>query len=155
VVSREQLLAAGIGASAIATRLDRRSLLPIHRGVYAVGHTALAPLAEEMAAVLACGRGAAISHRAAAVLQRILERREAIIDVTVGRSNRRRPGLRVHRSRTLTSEDVLIHQGIPVTTMPLFSAPAVDVEPPSCAHWSPGSRSPPSRGRRPRSTASL
>jgi very-short-patch-repair endonuclease len=73
-------------------------------------------LAEEMAAVLACGRGAAISHRAAAVLQRLLERREEIIDVTVGRSNRRRPGLRVHRSRTLTSEDVLIHRGIRVTT---------------------------------------
>ena len=58
VVSRRQLLAAGIGAGAIETRLKRHQLHPLHRGVYAVGHTALVPLAREMAAVLACGPNA-------------------------------------------------------------------------------------------------
>jgi hypothetical protein len=58
VVSRAQLLAAGIGPGAIATRLKRHQLHPLHRGVYAVGHTALVPLARELAAILACGPGA-------------------------------------------------------------------------------------------------
>jgi very-short-patch-repair endonuclease len=116
VVSRAQLLAAGVSASAIETRLRAGRLHPLHRGVYGVGHTALAPLAEEMAAVLACGPGAAVSHRAAAVIQGMLDRRGALIDVTVGRSNRQRPGLRVHRSRILTPEDVRLYKAIPVTT---------------------------------------
>lgn len=65
VVSRAQLLAAGIGPGAIATRIGKHRLHPLHRGVYAVGHTALPPLAREMAAVLACWPGAVVSHRSA------------------------------------------------------------------------------------------
>jgi REase_MTES_1575/Transcriptional regulator, AbiEi antitoxin len=52
VVSPAQLLAAGIGPGAIATRMKRHGLIPLHRGVYAVGHTALVPLAREAAALL-------------------------------------------------------------------------------------------------------
>jgi very-short-patch-repair endonuclease len=116
VVSRKQLLAAGIGPGAVETRVRRHQLHRLHRGVYAVGHTALVPLAREMAAVLACGPDSAISHRAAAVVLRLLERPGALIDVTVRRSNRSRPGLRIHRSRALLPADVCWHEGIPVTT---------------------------------------
>ena len=115
VVSRRQLLAAGIGAGAIETRLKRHQLHPLHRGVYAVGHTALVPLAREMAAVLACGPSAALSHYSAAWLWGLLEMAYDLIDVTVGRSSHKRPGVRVHRSRTLGPEDVRTHRGIPVT----------------------------------------
>jgi very-short-patch-repair endonuclease len=115
VVSRAQLLAAGIGPGAIETRLKRHQLHPLHRGVYAVGHTALVPLARELAAVLACGSGAVLSHRTAAWIWRILEFAGELIDVTVPRSNRRRPGLTVHRSRSLGPEDTRVHRGIPVT----------------------------------------
>jgi very-short-patch-repair endonuclease len=115
VVSRAQLLAAGIGPGAIATRLDRHQLHPLHRGVYAVGHTALAPLAREMAALLACGPGAVLSHWSAAWLWRLLELADDLVELTVPRSNRRRPGLRVHRSRSLAPEDVRMLRGLPVT----------------------------------------
>jgi very-short-patch-repair endonuclease len=115
VVSRSQLLAAGIGPGAIETRLKRHQLHPLHRGVYAVGHTALVPLAREMAAVLACGPNAVVSHYAAASLLRLLEVAVDVIDVTVPRTNRRRPGIRVHRSRSLAAEDVCVRRGLPVT----------------------------------------
>jgi very-short-patch-repair endonuclease len=115
VVSRAQLLAAGISAGAIDTRLRAHRLHAIHRGVYVVGHTALVPLARELAAVLACGPGAALSHRSAAWLWQLLEAEDGPIDVTVPRSNRRRPGLRVHRSRVLGREDVRTVRRIPVT----------------------------------------
>lgn len=115
VVSRAQLLAAGISAGAIDTRLRRHRLHAIHRGVYVVGHTALVPLARELAAVLACGTGAALSHRSAASLWQVLEAEDGPIDVTVPRSSRRRPGLRVHRSRVMRREDLRTVRGIPVT----------------------------------------
>jgi very-short-patch-repair endonuclease len=117
VVSTRQLLAAGIGSGAIASRVRRSRLHRLHRGVYAVGHTALVPLAREMAAVLACGgAGAAISHRSAAVLWGLVPRDDGPVDVTVARSRGRRPGLRIHRSRTLQADDVLWLQGIPTTS---------------------------------------
>lgn len=118
VVSRSQLLAMGIGAGAIDTRLKRHGLHRLHRGVYAVGHLALVPLAREMAAVLACGDGAAVSHRSAAVIWHLLAATEDdAIDVTVTRSSgRRRAGLRVHRSTRLRRTDVRHLRGLPVTT---------------------------------------
>jgi len=117
VVSSVQLMAAGVGRGAIATRVRRCGLHRLHRGVYAVGHTTLVPLAREMAAVLACGAGSAISHRSACVLLQLLDEESGEpIDVTVPRGNRNRPGLRIHRSRTLQSEDVQVLHGIPVTS---------------------------------------
>jgi very-short-patch-repair endonuclease len=118
VVSRAQLLAAGISGGAITTRIRRFGLHPLHRGVYAVGHTALVPLAREMAAVLACGAGAVVSHRSAASsLWHLLDVIDDLIDITIPRSNRRRPGLRVHRSRVLDPEDIRVIRGIPVTSV--------------------------------------
>ena len=67
-----------------------------------------------MAAVLACGPGAALSHRSAAALWG-LGRTPETIDVTA-RTDHRVNGVRVHRSRTLTPGDVTHHYGIPVTT---------------------------------------
>jgi len=116
VVATRQLLAAGISASAITTRVRRHRLHRLYQGVYAVGHTALVPLAREMAAVLACGEGAAISHRSAATVWRMPPPAEGPIDVTVARSGRSRSGLRIHRSRTLTDRDVQVRHGIPITT---------------------------------------
>jgi very-short-patch-repair endonuclease len=115
VVSTRQLLAAGIGTGAIATRVRRMGLHRLHRGVYAVGHTALLPRAREMAAVLACGDDAVISHRSAAVMWRLVAEADGPVDVTVARSSRSRPGLRIHRSRTLERKDVRLLEGIPVT----------------------------------------
>lgn len=68
VVSRAQLRAAGLADASIGGRAADGRLIRLHRGVYAVAHTALTPNARRLAAVLACGDGAALSHRAAAEL---------------------------------------------------------------------------------------
>lgn len=116
VVSRAQLLAAGIGPNAINTRLRHQRLHRLHQGVYVVGHTALAPLAAETAAVLACGPNALLSHRTAARLWGLLEGATERIELTVPRAARRRPGLWVHRSRSLGHADARVHHGLPVTS---------------------------------------
>ena len=66
---RAQLVGAWASArAAIEGRVKRGRLHRIHRGVYAVGHMALTRYGRFMAAVLACGEGAALSHFSAAVL---------------------------------------------------------------------------------------
>jgi very-short-patch-repair endonuclease len=118
VVSRAQLLAAGIGPGAIATRLGHQRLHRLHRGVYAVGHTALAPRAREMAAVLACWPGALVTHRTAAgSIWQLVEPLADPIELTVSAGHRnRRPELRVHCSRRLVAEDLAVVHGIPATS---------------------------------------
>ena len=68
VLSRAQLLAIGLGADAIEWRARSGRLHRVHHGVYAVGHTALRREGRFLAAVLACGPGAVLSHRSAAAL---------------------------------------------------------------------------------------
>jgi predicted transcriptional regulator of viral defense system len=68
VVSRAQLLALGLGQGAIDHRVVRGLLHPVHRGVYAVGHSVLGPRGQWLAAVLAARPGAVLSHSSAAAL---------------------------------------------------------------------------------------
>lgn len=89
----------------------------IHRGVYAVGHTADAPLAREAAALLACGDGAVLSHRSAGALWGLADRPVAVVEATiVGRDCGARPGVRVRRARRIADEDVLMRSGLRVTS---------------------------------------
>jgi hypothetical protein len=71
-----------------------------------------------MAAVLAAGDGAALSHTSAAALWQFLRPIPGPVHVTIGAAVRRRPrpGLRLHRSRTLTPNDIVRRHGIAVTT---------------------------------------
>jgi very-short-patch-repair endonuclease len=113
LVTRRNLLALGLGKSAIAAWVERGRLHRVHRGVYAVGHLSLTRNGRFMAAVLACGEGAALSHLSAAVLWEILEDRGQRIHVTAEK-NRRCAGIVVHRA-PLEAERVKRH-GIVVTT---------------------------------------
>src|SRR5256885_12696075 len=72
LMTTSQVSGAGLGRSAITQRLQARRLHRIHRGVYAVGHKALTHRARWLAAVLACGPGAALSHTDAAALWLLL-----------------------------------------------------------------------------------
>jgi hypothetical protein len=72
VVSRAQLLAAGLSSQAIGRAVRSGLLRPVFRGVYAVGHTALKREGWWMAALLACGDGAALSHFTAGTFWRLL-----------------------------------------------------------------------------------
>src|SRR3954452_15776818 len=117
VLSHSQLLGLGLGRKAIEYRLTIARLHRIHLGVYAVGHRTLTVRGRWMAAVLACGPGAVLSHRAAAALWGIRATARSAIDVTAARGNRQRPGITVHRVRRLGEEDCTRHDRIPVTTI--------------------------------------
>src|SRR3954470_12587584 len=84
MVTRDQLLSAGLNADAIAYRLKVGRLHRVHRGVYAVGHLPPSPHARAMAAVLACGSGAVLSHRSAAALWRITPPWHGAVEVATG-----------------------------------------------------------------------
>jgi Protein of unknown function (DUF559)/Transcriptional regulator, AbiEi antitoxin len=119
VVSRRQLVALGFSARGIEEWVRTGRLLRLHRGVYAVGHDRLRVEGRWLAAVMACGPGAVLSHRDAARLWEIRQSSASMIDVTVPSQNGRirRRGIRVHRSGRLAAEDVTLRSGIPVTTV--------------------------------------
>src|SRR4051812_50135637 len=85
VVSRRQLAALGMAAGAVEYGLRNGSLHPVFRGVYAVGHPVLPRLGRSMAAVLACGPDAVLSHRSAAEVWGLLRTSRYVIDVSVPR----------------------------------------------------------------------
>ncbi len=114
VVARGQLLRLGLTRKVIERRIAAGSLIPIHRGVYMVGHRAAPPLAPEMGAVLAHRGRAAASHLSAgAVLE--LTSRPTVVHVTVPHGARSRRGIVVHCS-PLDPTEVRRHQRIPVTS---------------------------------------
>ncbi len=117
VVSRAQLVALGIGRGAIELRVRRGRLHVVHRGVYAVGHPLLTVEGRWMAAVLASGPSAVLSHRSAAMLWGIRATDRAAIEVTAPACGRGRPGLQRHRL-ALSVDEVTVHKGISVTTVP-------------------------------------
>jgi very-short-patch-repair endonuclease len=114
VVSRAQLLDHGLSSRAIAHRLASGRLHRLHAGVYAVGRPALARAGEFMAAVLACGEGAVLSHGSAAELWGIRPRAPRL-EVTIPAHRRPRPeGITVHR-RSIAASDDTLYRAVPVT----------------------------------------
>ncbi len=77
----------------------------------------LRPEGHRLAAVLACGAGAALSHRSAAAQWGLLGTDQTRIDVTTPRSRHGVPGIRLHRTRSLDARDTTSHEGIPITTI--------------------------------------
>jgi very-short-patch-repair endonuclease len=127
VISRTQLLALGFPRHAINHRVGTGRLHPVYRGVYAVGRPRLSRLGHWMAATLACGQEAVLSHRSAAALWGVLPAAAEHIHVSLpAPADRRRPGIVVHRRQSLTRADVTRHHGIPVTTI---VATLIDIAP--------------------------
>jgi very-short-patch-repair endonuclease len=119
VVARRQLLELGFGEDAIKLRLDAGRLNSLHVEVYAVGHMRLSRHSHWLAAVLAYGDAALLSHRAAATLWGLAGSRFKAVDVTApaGRQGgARREGIWIHRGR-LHPEDRDERAGIPVTSV--------------------------------------
>jgi hypothetical protein len=114
-ITRAQLLALGMAARTISQHIASGRLIVVHAGVYAVGHQQITAIARAAAAVLACGPGAVLSHESAAALWGFWKRWPALAEVTVP-GDRRPPGIRTHRSRTLLSQDIRRHRGIRVTS---------------------------------------
>lgn len=86
----------------------------LHRGVYQLGPAA-GPYARLVAATLACGDTAALSHRSGAGLWRLLGECDGIVDVTASGRSESRAGIRVHRAQ-LRPDEVTVTQGMRVTT---------------------------------------
>jgi len=117
VVSWLQLREIGFTKHAVHARVAAGRLHRVHRGVYAVGHTKISLRARWMAAVLACGPEAVLSHRAAAALLELRAAPSGPIDVTAAALAHRLPGIRCHVARQLHPDDRTKIDGIPVTTL--------------------------------------
>jgi len=118
-LTRRQLLDAGIDPKRLDRWVADDRLRIVHRGVYALGHTAPSLHAAYMAAVLAGGFGAALSHNAAGYLLKVLRGLPPRPEITVPTTNRRsRPGIVIHRVRSLHPRDVCVVDAIPMTIVP-------------------------------------
>ena len=102
-ITRRQLEGCGLGSKAITIRVRKGQLHRVHQGVYAVGHEGLSLHGRFMAAVLACGEGAVLSHVSAAVLWELLRPIDGPVHVTTPHTSgrARRPGIHLHRSPSL------------------------------------------------------
>ncbi len=117
VLTRSELLRLGFTAKGITHRVATGRLHPMTNGVYAVGRPDLTPRGRWMAAVLACGDRAVLSHRSAAELWGIGYEEKGRIDVSIRRRSRlERPGMVVHARPKLPGRSVVRRFGIPVTS---------------------------------------
>jgi very-short-patch-repair endonuclease len=118
VITLVQLNALGIGKHAVSSRVAAGKLHRLHRGVYSVGHPNVCFEGRCLAAVLALGKGAVLSHQSAAELWGLMKRTTGPIHVTLSSADgrRRRKGIRVHRSRTLGPGCVAFIDGVRATT---------------------------------------
>lgn len=117
VVTRKELLDAGITKAELKSRLLAGSLIRIHRGVFRVGHCAPSLEARYLAAVKACGDQSLLAGRAAAYLLGLLRRSPSLPEVLTP-SQRRPKGVATRRARRSDLVDATEWSGIPVTTIP-------------------------------------
>jgi len=116
-ISAAQLVGLGLDDRGIARRVAAGRLHRKHHGVYIVGHLALAPFADEAAAVVAIGTHAALSHRSSAFIDGY-GTKPANIEVTVPpERSARRAGITIHRAR-VDPTDLSRREGLPLTNPP-------------------------------------
>lgn len=115
VVARRQLRSMGFSNRAIDRRLERSQLHEVFRGVFVFGSRRISRKGRWMAAVLASGGGAVLSHRSAARFWRLLPPAAEWVDVTRAGRRVRRDGIVSHRA-DLQDDEWLVEDGIPVTS---------------------------------------
>jgi very-short-patch-repair endonuclease len=114
-----QLEALGLSGGGVRARCAKSRLFRVHKAVYSLVSPSMLSLdGRRLAAVLACGRRAALGVRDGGAVHGLRHDGRAAIDVVVaGSSHRSHPGIDVHRSTTLLRRDVTIVRGIPVTSI--------------------------------------
>jgi len=118
VVTSEQLRRLGFSDGSVRRMTGAGRLHRLHRGVYALGNPAVPPHGACLAAVLACGRDAFLSHQSAAWLWGLQPSRPRTPHVTVPARGQRREGIQVHHALTVLDEWGTEFEGIPVTRVP-------------------------------------
>ncbi len=116
VVTRAQLVRAGVTIAEIKWRVRTGALIRVHRGVFRVGHCAPSLEAAYLAAVLACGDGALLRGRAAGWWLGLVPGTAPPAEV-VTPTERRIEGVRTVRSRGLDPADAWVWRGVPVTSV--------------------------------------
>ncbi|HET7507486.1 MAG TPA: hypothetical protein VFJ53_03930 [Solirubrobacterales bacterium] len=117
LIERSQLLELGVGEDEIEYRLSIGRLHHIHQEVYSVGHQVVPREGRWLAAVLATGPGAVLSHWSAAALWMIRPNSRSVIDVTTAHKSRSWDGIKRHH-KALPADEVTVESGIPVTSVP-------------------------------------
>src|SRR5438874_12790423 len=113
-ITRRQLLAVGFKSHLIDRWIKDGWLIPVYRGVFAVGHRPVLPVARSAGALLACGPGAALSHSSAASLWGFRKGWKLPFEVST-RSRNRPPAIRIHALK-LARLDIRIQLGLRVTS---------------------------------------
>jgi very-short-patch-repair endonuclease len=119
VVAYWQLAELGFSKDAIDHRARAGRLHRVHRGVYAVGHSRLTRYGHWMAATLALGPAAVLSHRTAAAVHGVLWPRDGWPHVTVPATGRpKRRGIVIHQVTSIPTAERTVIDAIPVTSLP-------------------------------------
>jgi very-short-patch-repair endonuclease len=116
VVSIRQLRRLGYTHRSVQRGVEGGHLHRLHRGVYAVGHANISLDGRCLAAVLASGPGALLSHYSAGWLLGLFATSPIPVHVTTPLPRKRRDAVRIHRSETLEDCDRAMERGIPVTS---------------------------------------
>ena len=117
VLSRGQLRECGMSDSAIKHAIATDRLIPVLRGVYALGRSGIGERGRMFAATLACGEGAFVSHRSAAALMGLLDRAPASVDVIApGQRGRKIDGVHWHGVRAPRPWEIGSFDGVPCTS---------------------------------------
>jgi predicted transcriptional regulator of viral defense system len=130
VVTLGQLEAEGLTRQGVRERVVSGRLHPVHQTVYSLTPRVMTQRGVFMAAVLACGPDAVLSHRSAAYLWGLVDSWEEPIDVTAPNRRGRSPdGVAAHRDSSLQPIDKTIHFGVPCTTVARTVLDYAGVEP--------------------------
>jgi hypothetical protein len=126
VVTRIELLEAGVSSTGIERRVRKGLLIPQYRGVYRVGHTAPSVEATYLGAVKACGRAALLYGQAGAYLLGLVKTEPPPGPEVAAPTQRRIPGIRTRRDRRGSGLDAIVFRGIPVTSVARTLVDAAD-----------------------------
>jgi hypothetical protein len=116
VFSTWQLLDLGIGEDTVRSRREVGAAIPLFQGVYALGHERLTREARWMAAVLACGPGAVLSHFSAGQLWGLCGS-YGLVEVLRRSGGATHKGIRLHQTRRLEPYEVTMENAIPVASV--------------------------------------
>ena len=111
-----QLLDLGIGEDNVRSRREIGVTIPLFQGVYALGHQRLTLEGRWMAAALACGPGAVLSHFSAGQLWGLCGS-HGPVEVLRRSGGATHKGIKLHQTRRLEPYEVTIERAIPAVSV--------------------------------------